>query len=100
MDNWSDNRLTVVGVKRQVQRFQQSTWATALGANHCELLENSPGRFSCQFETENPPLKSLMRLSRRRPTLAFLLNYEVPAKRVQGLAKAKAGALTDHRVTY
>ena len=100
MDNWSDNRLTVVGVKRQVQRCQQSTWARALGANHCELLENSAGRFSCQFETGNPPPESLMRLSRHWPTLTFLLDYEVPAKRVKGLAKAKAGALMDHCVTY
>jgi hypothetical protein len=41
-----------------------------------------------------------VRLSRRSPTLTFLLDYEVPAKRVKGLAKAKAGALMDHHVTY
>jgi hypothetical protein len=100
MDNWSDNRLTVIGARRLVQRFQQSTWAKALGANHCELLENSPRRFSCQFEAGNPPPESLMRLSRHWPTLTFLLDYEVPAKRVKGLAKAKAGELVDHRLTY
>ena len=93
-------RLTVIGAKRQVRSFQKSTWATALGAKHCELLENSPGRFCCQFESDDPPLESLRTLSWHWPMLTFLLDYDLHAKRVKGLAKAKAGALTDHRVTY
>ena len=98
--SWCNNRLTVVGVKRQVQSFQKSVWATALGAKHAELLENSPRRFSCELETDDPPLESLKALSRRWPTLTLLLDYEVQAKRVKGLAKAKSGVLMDHRVTY
>src|SRR5437868_3923003 len=46
-----NNRLTVLGAKAQVQRFQKSTWNTALGARHRELLENSPCRFACEFKT-------------------------------------------------
>jgi hypothetical protein len=91
--NWSDNRLTVIGARRQVHRFQQSTWATALGANHCELLENSPGRFSCQFDTEDPPLESLKRLSRRWPGLVLLLDHEEERQRIKGLAKAQKGQM-------
>ena len=97
---WCNNRLTVIGAQRQVQSFQKSTWATALGVKHGELLENSMGRFACQFETDDPPLESLKGLSRRWPTLTLLLDYEVQAKRLKGLAKAKAGTLMDHRVTY
>lgn len=97
---WCNNRLTVIGAQRQVLSFQKSAWATAIGVKHGELLENSTGQFACQFETDDPPLESLKGLSRRWTTLTLLLDYEVQAERVKGLAKAKTGTLLDHRVTY
>lgn len=90
---WCKNRLTAIGAKTGLQSFLKSRWETALGVKHCELLENSPGRFSCQFETENPPLESLKRLSRRWPRMILLLDYEVEKTRIRGLAKVQAGRI-------
>jgi len=73
---------------------------TVLVAKRSELLESSPGRFSCHFETKTPPLDSLKRLSRRWPGLVLLLDYEVEAERIKGLAKAKAGILESHQIQY
>jgi hypothetical protein len=97
---WCINRLTAIGSKRQVQLFQKSNWATALGARHCELLENSPARFACQFETEAPPLESLGELSRRWPRLTLLLDYEAEEERIKGLAKAQAGQIASCQLEY
>ena len=94
------NRLTAIGSKQQVKRFHSSRWATALGAKHCELLENSPTRFACQFETEAAPLESLRRLSRRWPRLILLLEYEVDEERIKGLAKAAAAKLEHYQIEY
>jgi hypothetical protein len=61
-----------------------------LHTRHGGLLENSPQRLACQFETERSPLEPLRRLSRSWPRLTFLLSYEEETKRIMGLAKAKA----------
>jgi hypothetical protein len=97
---WCTNRLTVIGSKRQVQLFQKSRWATALGAEHCELLENSPKRYSCQFDSKHFLLESLRRLSRRLPRLVFLLDYEMEAERLKGLAKVEAGRIVSCQFEY
>jgi hypothetical protein len=89
------NRFTVIGSKRQVELFQKSNWKRHLRAWFGDLLENSPGRFACQFETESAPLESLKRLSRRSPRLTFLLDYEIEESRIKGLAKGQ-GAKLDH----
>jgi len=88
-------RLTVVGSKRQVQLFQKSNWQRHLHARYVELLENSPRRFACQFETETLPLAPLNRVSRRSPRLTFLADYESEGNRIKGLAKAE-GRKLDH----
>jgi hypothetical protein len=95
-----DNRLTVLGPKVQVQRFQTSNWDRGLRARHFELLENSPTRLAWQFDAERTPLDSLRRLSRRWMHLTLLLVYEVEVKRVVGLAKAKAGQLEHWEISY
>lgn len=100
MNNWCSNRLTVIGPKAQLQRFRRTRWHIPLDSRHEELLENSPGRFACQFETDTPPLEPLRRLSRRWLKLVFLLDFEVEAERSKGLAKAKGGALEKYRLTY
>jgi len=97
---YTNNRLTVLGSKAQVQQFQNSNCDRSLHARHCELLENSPQRFACLFETERPLLEPLRRLSRRWPRLTFLLSYAGETKRIIGLAKAKAGQLEHWETRY
>lgn len=97
---WTNNRLTVLGSRAQMRRFQESNWDRRLRVRYCELLENSPRRFTCQFESEHPPLASLTRLTHRWPRLTLLLVYEVEAQRLAGLAKAKAGQLEYWQTNY
>jgi hypothetical protein len=92
------NRLTVVGEPRTLRRFRNCDWLPVFSGGHWELLELSPDRFACQFETVTDPLPALQRLSRSHPGLVFLLAYETA--RCQGLAKAKAGRLIQHRIRY
>ena len=96
------NRLTVVGDRRRLSRFQNSNWLPVFAGCHTELLELAPPRFVCYFETATQPLPALQRLSRIYPGLVFLLEHEVDNERarMKGLAKAKAGRLTCHRVRY
>ena len=89
------NRLLVVG---KVRKFEQSDWLNDIGGRYYDLLELSPGRYACQFETTGSPLRALQRLSRKFPQLVFLLHYE--AGRTMGLAMVKAGTLEDHSVSY
>lgn len=89
-------RLTVVGGRQR--KFQQSDWLAAFAGGQFELLENTPSRFTCQFETTKDPLPVLRRLSRLHAGLIFLLAYE--RARCMGLAKAQAGRLVHHRVHY
>jgi hypothetical protein len=96
---WS-NRLTVIGSKTQVQRFQKSNWDRRLRARYADLVENSPRRFACQFKTERFPLEPLRRLSRRWPRLTLLLDCESEEHRIKGLAKAKAGELDHCEINY
>jgi hypothetical protein len=100
MSELCHNRLTVLGTKAQVQRFQNSDWDRHLRARHCELLENSPTRLAYQFETDQPSLDSLRRLSRRWPRLTLLLVYDAAANRIVGLAKAKADQLEHWETSY
>ena len=96
----TENRLTVLGSKRNVQSFRNGGWERPLRAQYCELIENSPKKFSCQFVTESPPLESLRKLSGRWAGLIFLLDYETEARRTKGLAKARAGLLEHHQIRY
>ena len=100
MDKHWNCRLTVVGPKQQVEALRESDWAEKLGARHGELLECSPRRFSWQFEADAPVMGCLSALSRRWPKLVFLIGYEIEALRVMGLAKAKAGLVQCHEITY
>lgn len=93
-------RLTVLGSKRQVQRFINSKWDRRLSARHCELVESSAGRFVCSFEIESSPIEGLRALSERLPDLVFLLDYEIEEKRAKGLLKATAGLVELHQTEY
>lgn len=100
MNQWSSNRLTVIGPKAQLRQFVNSRWNLRLRARHGELLENSGARYVSRFETEEPPIASLRSLSRRWPELTMLLDYEVEPLRIKGLVKAKAGTLDSYRSEY
>ena len=96
----AENRLTVLGTKRDVRRFQNSAWEKSLHARYSDPLQLSPCRFVCQFETSTPPLPALQRMSRSYPTLVFLLEYENEMTRIKGLAKVKAGKLEHCEIGY
>ena len=91
-------RLTVIGARRDVQRFQNRAWENILRARYCDPLQLSPGRFVCQFTTESHDLRRLQRLSRSQPGLVLLLDFEFG--RIKGLAKAKAGELEHCEISY
>jgi hypothetical protein len=98
-------RLTVIGSKRDVQKFQASAWEKSLRACYADPLELSPCRFACQFETvapncEVPHWPRLCRLSRSHPGLVLLLDFEAFPARIKGLAKARAGALEHCEIGY
>jgi hypothetical protein len=87
------NRLTVLGPKEPVQRFLRSGWEKRVRGRYFELLETMPRRFGCLFETDEPPMDPIRRLSRRRPELVLILEYEVESQRVKGLVKAQGGKI-------
>lgn len=93
-------RLTVIGSKPEVQRFQNSAWQKTLRVRHPDPLEFSPRRFVCQFETSVHDLQRLQRLSRRWPGLILLLDFEITGHRIKGLAKARAGELEHCEIGY
>ncbi len=100
MGKTCNNRLTVLGSKREVQRFVNSNWERRLHARHGELMEQSQGRFVCLFDTDEPPLASLRALSRRWPGLCLFMEYEVEAQRIKGLARAQHGHIHQCQFSY
>jgi len=94
------NRLTVVGNRRLLRRFQNLDWLSVFAGRYAELLELPPTRFVCSFETATDSLPTLQRLSRSHPELVFLLDFELMPAQIKGLAKAKAGRLIHHWVRY
>src|SRR5436190_9735271 len=72
-EDMTTNRLTVVGPAGDLKQFdRKEEWTAESGARYTELLEHSADRHSWQFETDEPPLKFLKTLSRRRRSLTFL----------------------------
>jgi len=69
-------RLTVLGSKRDVRRFQASAWEKSLRVRYPELQA----------------------LSRRWVGLVLLLDFEID--RIKGLAKARAGELEHCEIGY
>jgi len=75
-------RLTVLGTKRDVRRFQASAWEKSLRARYYDPLQLSPCRFVGQFETDGHDLKRLQRLSRSHPGLVHPSEFVMPEIRV------------------
>ena len=97
---WANNRLTVIGPKKQVQLFQSSKWDRRLGARFCELMDRSKARYISDFKTEAPPIERLRKLSLRWPGLTLFLDYEMETERIKGLVKARVGELEHCRMCY
>jgi hypothetical protein len=100
MDKRCSNRLTVLGSKEKIQGFLKSRWDRRLRARYCEWMENFPRRVVCLYETDEPPLEPLRKLSRRWPQLVFLLDWEWEDRRFKGLVNAKAGLLHSLQTEY
>ncbi len=100
MGKTCNNRLTVLGSKRQVQRFVNTNWERRLHGRHGELMENSAGRFVCVFDTDEPPVAALRPLSWRLPELCLFLDYEIEAQRLKGLARAQRGQMHQCQFSY
>jgi len=95
------NRLLVIGPKPLLKKFTRSHWEKILGAKHCELAENSPGRYISEFNTDEAPiLEPLRKLSRRWPKLIFLLDWGWEDKGLKGFVNAKTGILELYRLEY
>jgi hypothetical protein len=78
--------------------FANSNAFGTAGFRHFDLLECSPERYAWQFESTTDPLPLLRPVSRRKPGLIFLLEYE--RGRMKGLAKLHRGNITRHEITY
>jgi hypothetical protein len=101
MDPLCQNRLTVVGPKKDVARFENEFVRNPdPGLSSFELLEITATRVAWQFETAKPPLAFIKQASLDHPGLTLLLEYDREDRRVKGLAKAKEGRLRHHRVKY
>ena len=84
-----------------LKKFTRSRWDKILEAKHCQLAENSPGRYINEFNTEEAPIiDPLRKLSRRWPKLIFLLDWEWEDKRPKGFVNAKAGILGSYQMEY
>ncbi len=101
MEHSSLNRLLVVGPASDLKALDRNEeWAEMAGAKYIELLEHSPTRHAWQFETEAPPLQFLRVISRRWPSLTFVLDYDREAQRLKGLVRARNGRLRHGRINY
>ena len=98
MGSRCEQRLTVIGSKRDVRHFHKSTWESTLRVRYLDPVVLCPCRFVCQFEADDPGLQRLQALSRRWPGMILLLDYE--AHRLKGVAKAKAGKMEHHEIRY
>ena len=96
----TDNRLTVMGPKKQVWLFESTRWKQRLRARFCEPMLRINGRLIWEFKTETPPIQSLRKLSAHWSRLVLLLDYESQREREKGLVKASAGKLEHYSIRY
>jgi hypothetical protein len=98
--SWCENRLLILGAKSTLKKFQRDDWEKGLRARFVELIEISPTRFACSFETRVVLAAALGRISRRWPTLTFVLDYEMRGKRIKGLVKLQAGTMESCAINF
>ena len=94
------NQLTIFAPQKDMKPFLKSRWERTLSGRFWELRENMRTRVGWQFETQSSPIPSVAALSRRRPKLVLVLQWENETKRRIGLAKARAGKLEQFEVRY
>ena len=101
MSGTCQNRFTIIGPANDLKKFyHRASWIPEIGARFLELLEKSPGRYSWQFETDDPPLQFLKHLSTHWPGLLFFLDYEREEVRIKGSALMHGGKLRHSRFQY
>jgi hypothetical protein len=99
MRNECHNRLMVLGKARTVRSFRDSNWLSDIDGRFLEILECHRIRHVFLFETIGVPCW-LPELSRCWPRLILVLDYEIPSRRVKGLARAVNGTVTAYRIAY
>ena len=91
-------RLTVLGSRADIARFQRSPWSRRLAVRYLEPLEFGPRRYVGQFTMDRIDLPSWQRLACRWPQLVFLLDYD--GHRTKGVAKVHAETLEHCELGY
>jgi hypothetical protein len=94
------NQLTVLGPAAPLKQFLKTEFQKRLQARFFDWIEDSKGRFICQFDTDTLAASRLQRVSREEPKLTFLLHYEDEEARHIGAAKSKSGKLEHHQIAY
>ena len=101
MPGTCQNRFTIIGPAKDLKKFyHRASWISEIRARFLELLEKSPGRYSWQFETDEPPLQFLKQLSVQWPGLMFFLDYEREEERIKGSALMQCGKIRHSRFKY
>jgi hypothetical protein len=94
-------RLLIVGDEALLPgEAKIRAWIKKADGLYLELLEYDSERMAFQFETQGPPLRWLTSISRRHPSLTFLLDYDREERRSKGLAKAVRGQVEHFQVSY
>ena len=78
--------------------WQRQHWGCRGGVEEATLVDEWEGGVIYEFETAwTPPLAFLESVSRQWPALLWELDYEEALAGFQGLARAEAGVMEDHR---
>lgn len=80
-------------------------WGASLGGDpadvQCMFAEGTTNILWDPFDTPwNPPLAFIENVSKKWPTLLFLLDYNEPGNAFKGIAQAKAGKIENYQITY
>ena len=98
VNDYCQQRLLIAGPKAELRKFDRHADGTEIpGATDFAMLEHSATRRVWQFVTKAPALKFLRGVSRRWPTLVFLLHYDCEDQGLVGMVRAKHGRLRQHR---
>ena len=94
-------RLMFLGTPHRVRTMTGSSgWARTLKARHIVWMELFDGRHIAEFDTDEPRLQSLRKLSDRHAGVVLLLDYEHEGRRIKGLAKATANQIEHCEFSY
>jgi hypothetical protein len=101
MNDYCQHRLLVVGPASDLKAFDRNAdWTEIPGATDLVLQKHSPSRRVRRDFNAGASVTNCRVISRRWPTLVFLLHYECEDCRLLGLVRAKNGKLRHHRFKY